>query len=100
MGTDKIPTAIRGKGNQFVEQQNVFRKNGGRSAPALADNSTCGLALDAVLRSGNGIILSRTSDGGAISITILVGDKRQRTYCSNDEELEEALSAMREAFSS
>lgn len=47
---------------------------------------------------GLGVLLARTSDGGAISITVYDGDDRHRTYCGNEEELVEAQAAIRDVW--
>jgi hypothetical protein len=43
-----------------------------------------------------GVLLSPTSDGGAVSIIIYDGDERYRTYASNREEFADAISAVRD----
>jgi hypothetical protein len=88
-----------GKGGQFTSQPNIFGTQRNASAPSLADDSTSSLALDTVLAGGHAIMLGHTRDGGALCITILAGSERHRTYCSNQEQLEAALAAMRESFS-
>jgi len=55
--------------------------------------SAVGLAVDV----GLAVLIARTSDGGAVSITLYDGDDRSRTYCSDDAELAAAAEAIRDA---
>jgi hypothetical protein len=48
------------------------------------DTNDIGRFVAKVCDSGRGCILGRTSDGGALSITILDGDKRIREYPTNE----------------
>lgn len=43
-----------------------------------------------------GVLLSPTSDGGAVSIIIYDGDERYRTYASTPEEFQRAIAAVRD----
>lgn len=47
--------------------------------------------LTAILCSGCGLLLSPTSDLGAISVTLYHGDDRSKGYASSKEELEDLL---------
>lgn len=49
--------------------------------------------VQTVMSSGCGLLLSPTSDGGAISVTLYYGDDRAKDYASSPEELEAVLSA-------
>jgi len=98
VATSKDGTRQSGKGGDFISRPNLFGRGSAHSMPALADHSNCGLAIDAVLRAGNAIMLGGTRDGGALCITVLEGDTRHRTYCSNYNELEDALAQLREFF--
>jgi hypothetical protein len=55
-------------------------------------------ALDTVIAAGCAVMLGQTRDQGAIMITILEGDNRHRTYCSNEQELDDAIAAMIETY--
>lgn len=84
-----------GKGGDFATRKNPFteaRTSGHR--PALADHATVGLALDQILKCECAVIIGTTRDGGALVLTILDNEDRHRTYCSNDDELSEAISAI------
>lgn len=61
----------------------------------LADGSSDTLwrLLASVVDSGAAVMVSRTSDGGAISLTLYVGSQRYREYAKTLEELEELLRA-------
>jgi hypothetical protein len=52
-------------------------------------------AVDAVLAAGWGVTFSRTSDGGALAITIYAGNERYRAYAASDAEVTRSLEAMR-----
>jgi len=81
-----------GKGGDFATRKNPFtaRKVAG-SRPNLDEVSSLGTALDAILDAECAVIIGSTRDGGALVLTILDNDERHRTYCSNPEELEEAI---------
>jgi len=98
VATNKDGNKPSGKGGEFVSRPNVFGAKGNHVMPSFADHSTTGLAIDCVLRSGNAVIIGGTRDGGAVCITVLEGDTRHRTYCSNYNELEDALAQLREFF--
>lgn len=40
---------------------------------------------------GGGVLFSRTSDGGAFSLTLFVGDERKKIYCPGNEEIDDVL---------
>jgi len=100
----KEPTSITsrqesGKGANFVTRTNPFaKKHSGGGAPQLADIAMAAQAIDRVVTAGNAVMLGQTRDGGAIVITILEGEQRHRTYCSNEQELDEAITAMFENY--
>jgi len=86
----------KGKGGNFETRKNPFtatvvRKGG---APDIASAIGLGRALDAVLKAGCAFMVGRTRDEGALVLTILDGDDRHRTYCSSEEELDEAITAL------
>lgn len=65
------------------------------TARERASFSACGeVALDAidmVIDQGDAIILSRTSDGGAVAVTIIAGDERSKEYAASQAELDEIV---------
>jgi hypothetical protein len=56
-------------------------------------------AVDAVTRAGGAILMSRTSDGGALSICILDGDCKVKEYPHTSAEAEELLAAILDQYS-
>jgi len=103
MGTDIIrgPKATNGKGAIYDKRPNPFV--GSRtttSAPELAGVGMLGKAVDAVLACGCALMVGHTRDGGALVLTILDGQDRYRTYCSNQDELDAAVSSAYEMYKS
>jgi hypothetical protein len=85
-----------GKGGNFDTRKNPFtaktvRKGG---APDIASAIGLGPALDALLKAGCAFMVGRTRDEGALVLTVLDQDDRHRTYCSTEEELDEAITAL------
>jgi hypothetical protein len=89
----------RGKGGSFQTKPNPFT-NGGEvlPAPALNGKASLGVAIDNVVHAGCAIMIGQTRDGGALVFTVLDGDDRHRTYCSNDGELDRALLALHKMY--
>lgn len=54
-------------------------------------------ALAVACASGSAVLFSPTSDGGAISVTLYMGDARSRDYASSAEEFAATLVAVRDA---
>lgn len=71
-----------------------------RAEYANADELLTPEGQDAILeayRSGLGVLVSKTSDGGALSLTTYDGERRYRSYAANADEAEslwEALGAL------
>jgi len=81
-----------GKGGDFNTRKNPFTdKKSAGSRPDFDNVASLGTALDAVLDAECAIIIGQTRDGGCVVLTILDGDDRHRTYCSNEDELDEAV---------
>lgn len=74
-----------------------------RAEYANADELLTELGQDAIreaYRAGLGVLVSKTSDGGALSLTTYDGDRRYRSYAANADEAEslwEALGALARA---
>lgn len=88
-----------GKGGNFDTERNPFvgvRVLSNR--PSLGDSARLGLVLDCVIAAGAAVMLGATRDGGALVITILDGDQRHRTYCTDEHELTSALASMEAAY--
>lgn len=52
--------------------------------------------IELCVASGVGFLLSATSDGGALSVTVYAGDKRERDYAGNPDDWRELLTAVRD----
>lgn len=88
--------AETGKGGTFDTRPNPF-SNGYHSARNTADYTEVphlGKAIQILVEAGCAVILGRTRDGGALVVTVLDGETRHRTYCSNDVELQDAFTAI------
>src|SRR4029450_95270 len=71
--------------------------NGPRTDAITAGHDKAWLdALRACLRCGIGVLISSTSDRGAISVTIFVGNQRQRSYASDNDEFDDLLTNLGE----
>jgi len=71
--------------------------NGPRTDAITAGHDEAWLeALRASLRCGIGVLISPTSDRGAISVTLFVGNQRSRRYASDNDEFDELLTELRE----
>lgn len=55
--------------------------------------------IDAVVADGDGIMLSRTSDGGAVSISVYSGGRRATAYATSLDELHDTLVQLKQATS-
>ncbi len=91
-------TSNIGKGGDLQTRRNPFvaKKVGG--APDMVECIVALQAIEALLEAACAIIISRTRDGGALCLTVLDGDERHRTFCSNGEELEAAFHSILNLF--
>jgi len=97
MGTNGQRTVrgTRGRGGSLQTSINPFAGKARPDARARIEDAPRALAaVDALLDSGCAIIIGKTQDGGAVSITILAGQERHRTYCADQEELNDAFDAI------
>lgn len=84
------PTAARGPAfRPLVDRRG---SKGGLALKSAGDGGWD--AICAAVDGGIGILLATTSDGGALSLTVYVGDQRYRTYCANPDELADAWTAL------
>lgn len=65
-----------------------------RKAPPKLLLDTLALVID----SGAAVILAATRDGGALVLTLLDGDDKDKVYCENAEEVREALTDLATAY--
>lgn len=90
-----MATKQRGKGENWDTRPNPFASTKTVGvAPSFGDISGFGIAIDKVLEQGCAVLVGRTRDNGAVVLTVLDGDQRHRTYCSNSSELEAAIKAL------
>jgi len=61
---------------------------------AESNASSCWTPLATAVDSGAAVMVSRTSDGGAISLTLYLGSNRYREYATTQEQLIEVLRAL------
>lgn len=69
-----------------------------RDTPSLAEVKSLGETLDLICQAGDAILLSSTSDGGAVVVTILSGDAREKTYAGGQAELDAAFLVLFEFY--
>src|SRR3990170_133395 len=95
-GTEPTPTRLQGRGNHL---RPLVDRTGGRTGmERFADvNPDLWLAaINGCLVAGSGLLISRTSDGGAVSLTLYEGNERSRSYSASSDELAEALAVIRD----
>ena len=99
MGSDREGQAKtrRGRGGALQTTSNVFgRERRGEVNPKMEGVNLGADTVDRLHAHGYALVIGRTRDGGAVSITLLDGDERHRTYCATQEELNEAFDTLRE----
>lgn len=88
-----------GKGGNWDIRKNPFTQSKeNHIAPEFGGCTDLARLLDVVCRAGCAIMVGHTRDGGAVVFTILDGDDRHRTYCSNDHELQAAIDSAYAAY--
>lgn len=93
-GSSKSGSDRRGPGrNVFGASQSV------REPGSLEEIKRLGIILDRIVASGDAIMVSSTSDGGAIVVTVLSGDSRQKAYAAGQRELVEVWEQLELAYS-
>lgn len=89
-----MPTGKGGSGQSRTNSSGggkygAMRHSTSTTAFGMTECGTVALeAIDQVIDDGDAIILSRTSDGGAIAVTILTGNERVKEYASSQVELD------------
>jgi len=95
-----LKTKTGGKGEQWDTRKNPFATGSvTHIAPSFTDTTDLARLLDSVCRAGCAFMVGHTRDSGAVVFTILDGDNRHRTYCSNDHELQGAIDSAFAAYS-
>lgn len=91
----------KGKGGTLDTRPNPWTADGQRNGlrPSVADAQGFAAMCDVLLDAGCALILGATRDGGAVVLTILDGANRHRTYCGSEFELDQAVDAVRDIFS-
>lgn len=74
------------------------RRECGGEVGRFADVPGLGNAIDSLLVSGAAFAVALTSDGGAISLTCLVGGDKERLYVHGQGELDDAINELAKAF--
>lgn len=93
MGKDAMQKSSRvGRPSPFSEPA---RHTSGCS---FTDLGSFGPIVDLVVNSGDGLILTRTRDGGAICVQLLTGDLRHKVYAGEQLELDQIFSDLFSAY--
>lgn len=66
--------------------------------PRLAKVEELGPLLDAITSQGDALMFARTSDGGAICITLLREKARDKAYASNQDELQAQVDWLKDEY--
>lgn len=66
--------------------------------PSLADVTGLGAIIDAAAAEGDALTFGRTSDGGAVAITVLSDGGREKAYAATQEELNALIVALATAY--
>lgn len=69
-----------------------------RSRASFARVRNLGAILNAVLDSGDAILMARTSDGGAIVLQLLDGGDKPKAYCVDQEQLDDNFAWLYERY--
>jgi hypothetical protein len=102
MGNDKIRSIRNGKNGGVSERKSRLSfgaSNGARQTPELGKVGRAAEIMDFVIKAGDAIVVSTTSDGGAVVVTVLAGDSREKAYASGQMELDGIFDQIEEAYS-
>jgi hypothetical protein len=64
----------------------------------LAELGDLGGTVDRILATGDALMFSRTSDGGAIAITLFTDGGKEKVYSASQEELDANWQALGQAY--
>ena len=99
----EFPKMPRGKSNAdgtIKTGVNPFARGRSSDDGALfKDVPSLGLVIDSLLGRGAALVIGRTRNGDAVSITVLDGDERHRTYCHGQDDLDFAFRQLSEMYS-
>ena len=82
-------------GRRMLFGSSEARRNPGQ----LEEVSRLGVILDMVIAAGDAVMVSTTSDGGAVVLTVLSGDSREKAYASGQMELNGVFDQIERAYS-
>lgn len=91
---NKDVQSTNGKGGAFKEETVTRNTPQAGARPILTGIGDFGRIVEAVVSAGGYMSIGQTSDGGALILRILHGDKKLTTYCSNHQQLQEAIFAL------
>lgn len=94
--TEPSTPRVPGRGSNLRPLVDRRRTGTGAFTAASVGSQVWLDAISSCMDAGIGLLISRTSDGGAISITVYEGTGRARSYASSTEELAEVLAAVRD----
>lgn len=95
-GTEPEPRRLSARGSNL---RPLVNRDGGQHGVERfkeVDSDLWVAAIYGCLGAGCGLLISRTSDGGAVSLTLYEGNERSRSYSANVAELSEALAVVRD----
>lgn len=93
MGNKDVQSAT-GKGGAFKEETVTRNTPQAGARPTLTGIGDLGRIVEAVVAAGGYISFGQTTDGGALILRILHGDKKLTSYCSNHQQVQEAIFAL------
>jgi len=72
---------------------------GAHRTPEIGKVERAAEIMDFVIAAGDAIVVSTTSDGGAVVVTVLAGDAREKAYAAGQMELNGIFDQIEEAYS-
>lgn len=97
--TNRPSRSRRQRPNEQREPRVRFGGSGGaHTTPQLAEVDRAAQIMDFVIAAGDAILVSTTSDGGAVVVTVLAGDSREKAYASGQVELAGIFEQLEEGY--
>lgn len=87
-----------GSSNRAGGRVHFGASQGNRSAGELAEVPRFAVVADFVIAAGDALMVSHTSDGGAVVVTILSGDSREKAYAAGQMELNDVFDQVEKAY--
>lgn len=94
MGNDRHKAGLPGRApapKGGLARTSFGSERKGHTPATFSDCERLGRILDAIGAAGDAIVISRTSDGGAIALTLLRDSGREKTYPATQADLDYAL---------